>query len=140
METAIIIALIGGLGGIITAVTTAIFKILEWRKAQKGETWEAALDKKITPLLESHAKMQKELEAMQNELKEVRLDTTRTQLYFKIEHDTHNYDTILKIASRYFVDLHGDWVATVDFLAWAEREKIKVPQPILDAIAKNDQK
>lgn len=144
--TSVLVALVGGGGG------AALIKfVLEYIDKKKGNT----LDQKITkaiqdankPLMDAMTKHEEKIDELiecdskfDAELKEIRLDTTRTQLYFKMEHDTHNHDTILKIAFRYFVELGGDWVATIDFLAWAEKEKIKVPKPILDAIAKNDSK
>lgn len=129
METAIIIAIIGGAGGFISAITTALFKLLEWRRARRGEGLQAQLQ----PLVDR-------LDRQQQELHEIRLDTLRTQLYIKMEHEPHNHDTILMIAHKYFVDYRGDWVATTDFQAWADRENLKIPAPILQAIASNDSK
>lgn len=129
METAIIIAIIGGAGGFISAITTALFKFLEWRKAKNGETLEA----KLQPLLDK-------LDTQDQELREIRLDTLRTQLYIKMEHEPHNHDTILTIAHKYFVEYRGDWVVTTDFQRWADRENLKVPGAILQAIAHNDKR
>lgn len=134
--TAIIVALIGGGAGIVTAIK-GVFEYIDKRK---GNTIEVQIQNAIKPLIEKIDRIEQHNTNQDEELRQIRLDTTRTQLYFKMEHDTHNYDIILKIAHRYFVVLHGDWVATVDFLAWAEKEKIKIPQPILDAIAKNEHK
>lgn len=134
--TAIIVALVGGLAGIITAIK-GIFEYIDKRK---GNTIEAQVQKAIQPLIEKIDALEEHNRRQDEQLIQIHLDTTRTQLYFKMEHDTHNHDTIFKIANRYFVELHGDWVATVDFLNWAKKEKIEIPKPILDAIAKNDGK
>lgn len=134
--TAIIVALVGGAAGIITAIKG----VLEYIDKRKGNTVEAQVQRAIEPLLKKIDALEEHSRRQDEQLQQIYLDTTRTQLYFKMEHDTHNYDTILKIAYRYFVELHGDWVATVDFLNWAKKENIEVPQSILDAIAKNDGK
>lgn len=143
----IIVALIGGAGGIL-AGTLAIVKFIAERKDTKRErSFESLLDgklAKITGRLDIIDKRLDDLDKHQvvqdTDLHEIHLDTTRTQLYFKMEHDTHNHDTILKIAHKYFVILKGDWVSTADFLAWAEKENVKIPDPILIAIAENDKK
>lgn len=130
MDTFIaLLAAFGGTAGLVTAISGIVFKVIDYRKAKRGETIEARLE----PIL-------KQIQAQQAELHEIRLDTLRTQLYIKIEHEPKNHDTILKIAHRYFVEYGGDWVATTDFQAWADREHIKIPLAIMQAIAKNDHK
>lgn len=142
----ILVALLGGGGG------AALIKfLLEFIDKKRGNT----IDRKITaavqaatqPLLDALTKHEEKIdeliacdERFDRNLKEIRLDTTRTQLYFKMKHDTHNHDTIFKIAHRYFVELKGDWVATVDFQKWADKEKVKIPSAIMTAIAENDAK
>lgn len=134
--TAIIVALIGGGAGIVTAIK-GVFEYIDKRK---GNTIEVQIQNAIKPLIEKIDRIEQHNASQDEDLRQIRLDTTRTQLYFKMEHDTHNHDTILKIAHRYFQVLKGDWVATTDFLAWAEKEKVKIPQPILDAISKIEHK
>lgn len=130
IETIIaIIAAVGGLSGLVSAISTAVFRYLDYRKIQKGET----IDAKLKPILDK-------LEQQEKALHEIRLDTLRTQLYIKMEHEPHNHDTIFMIAHKYFVEYRGDWVATTDFQAWADKEKIKIPTSIMDAIARNDSK
>lgn len=115
--TAIIIACIGGASGIITALTTAIFKILDYSKARKGE----GVDARLKPLLQ-------ELSEQKAELHEIRLDTLRVQLMILMEHQPENHDTILKVAETYFLPpMNGNWVMKDLFLEWADREKVKVP-------------
>lgn len=123
IETVItLIATIGGLSGLISAVSTIVFKVLEYRKAQKGETIEA----KLKPLVDK-------LDRQEEELHEIRLDTTRTQMIMLMEHQPHNYDTILKVAERYFCTLQGDWYCTSLFKDWAKREGIEIPNQIYQA-------
>ena len=138
METAIIIAIIGGAGGFISAITTALFKFLEWRKAQKGESWEAKLDAKLQPLMDINNILRETNAELKAELKEIRLDTTRIQLLDLMHDEPSNHDTILTIAHRYFVVLKGDWVASAEFQAWADKEKFKIPDAISQAIVEND--
>lgn len=145
--TTIITAIIGCATGVLTGILGYIKFFAERRDKKKSETLEALFDKKLAPVIDRQDKIVARLDKIEShnegqdaEIHDIRLDTTRTQLYFKMEHDTHNHDTILKIAYKYFVTLHGDWVATIDFLAWAEKENVKIPKPILDAIAQNDNK
>lgn len=128
MDTAIIIALIGGSSGIISAVSTAIFKALEYRKAQKGELFRTQLK----PFLDK-------LEAQDKELHEIRLDTTRTQLLMLMEHQPENHDTILKVAHRYFVDLKGNWWMASEFMNWAKNQGVQVPPQIWDIVSKEQE-
>lgn len=134
IETIIaLIGAIGGLSGFISAIATVVFQIVKYKKEQKAETLDSKLETVISPIRER-------LEAQAEELHEIRLDTLRTQLYIKMEHEPHNHDTILTIAHRYFVVEKGDWVATTDFQAWADKEQIKIPNAIQLAIVENDKK
>lgn len=125
METAIIIAVIGGASGFLTALTTTIFKILDYRKARRGE----GLDARLKPLFDR-------LQRQDEELHEIRLDTTRTQLLMLMEHQPDNHDTILKIAHKYFVELHGNWWMASEFAGWAKAQKVDVPPQIWDIVSK----
>lgn len=120
-----LIATVGGLSGLVTAISTAAFKFLEYKKAQKGETTEA----KLQPLIDK-------IHSLEEQLREIRLDTTRTQLLMVMEHQPHNHDTILKIAERYFLSLSGDWWMTAEFTKWANREGVGIPEALKTVIAK----
>lgn len=145
--TNIITAILGCASGVLAGILAYIKFFAERSDKKKADTLKAIIKSEIAPIVERQDLIVKRLdkieahnEGQDAEIHDIRLDTTRTQLYFKMEHDTHNHDTILKIAHKYFVVLHGDWVATIDFLAWAEKENVKIPKPILDAIAQNDNK
>lgn len=126
IETIIaIVAAVGGLSGLVSAISTAVFKYLDYRKAQKGETLEA----KLTPLFNK-------LDKQEEELREIRLDTTRTQLIMLMEHQPHNHDTIIKVAERYFCTLHGNWWVASEFAAWAKKEGIVLPARLWDAVSR----
>lgn len=124
---------LGGAAGIITAISNAISQ----HKRDKELSVKEQIQEAMRPLLEEIKGLQARAARRDDELREIRLDTTRTQMYIKMEHEPHNHDTILLIARRYFEELQGDWCATSDFLAWAERENVKVPQSILDTISRN---
>lgn len=140
--------------GILAGILAYIKFFAERRDTKKARSFEAILDKKLAPIVERQDKIVERLEAIEErnaaietrnaaqdtELREIRLDTLRTQMYLKFFTDSHNHDTIFKIADAYFCHYHGDWVATVDFQAWADKEKVKIPQAILDAIARNHSK
>lgn len=134
IETVIaLIASIGGLAGLISAVSTIVFKIIEYKKTQRGETLDAKLDAKLQPILDELRNRQKENLSLQEELREIRLDTTRTQMIMLMEHQPHNHDTILKVAERYFCTLKGDWYCTSLFKDWAKGEEIEIPNTIYQA-------
>lgn len=60
-------------------------------------------------------------------LREIRLDTLRTQLLLYIYHEPHEHHTILEIAKVYFVDYGGDWIMTNKFKQWAREEGVEIP-------------
>lgn len=131
IETIIaLIVAVSGTSGLVSAITTGVFKFLEYRKAKKGENWEAKLDAKLAPIVQEGLEAKQERSEMKEELREIRLDTTRTQLIMLMEHQPRNHDTIIKVAERYFCDLRGDWYLTSLFRDWAKREGISVPDHI----------
>lgn len=130
IETVItLIATIGGLSGLISAISTIVFKVLEYRKAQRGDT----IDAKLSPLINK-------LDKQETELHEIRLDTTRTQMLMLMEHQPHNHDTIIKVAERYFCQLNGNWVAASEFMAWAQKEDVNIPPHLWAAVAQENLK
>lgn len=134
IETMItLIATVGGLSGLISAISTTIFKAIEYKKVKKGETLEAKLDSKLQPLLDQQKEAAEERAHLANELHEIRLDTTRTQLIMLMEHQPHNHDTIIKVGERYFCQLHGDWYCTSLFKDWAKKEGVELPDRIYQA-------
>lgn len=115
--TSVLVALLGGGGG------AALIKfLLEFIDKKRGNT----LDAKLAPIT-------KKLEEQQEELHQIRLDTTRTQLIMLMEHQPHNHDTILKVAERYFCQLSGDWYCTSLFRGWAKKENVNIPENIHQA-------
>lgn len=82
----------------------------------------------------------KQLDEMQAMLTHIRKDTLRIQLSMTIQSQPTNIDTILTIAEVYFVEMHGDWVATNEFMEWARVQNVTVPIGIANAIEKNERK
>lgn len=141
IETIIaLIVAVSGTSGLVSAITTGVFKFLEYRKAKRGDTWEAKLDTKLAPLIQDREEAKKERMQLGEELREIRLDTTRTQLFILMEHQPHNHDTILKVAERYFLRLKGNWVAATEFMAWAKKEEIEVPSQLWKVVSNDKEK
>lgn len=84
-------------------------------------------------------KLDKSLKELKDLTIENRLDGLRTLLTMYMNTQPENHDTILKIAQKYFIEYHGDWVMTDEFLKWAENEnaqgrKVHVPANLLSII------
>lgn len=131
-----IIAAVGGLSGLFSAISTAIFKFLDYRKEKKGET----LDAKIQPVLarfDAWEASTKEWRANQEEnFRQIRLDTTRLQLSALIYREPDNIDSILKVAEFYFCELGGNWWMASEFKHWARQHDVDVPENIWNRLRK----
>lgn len=125
-----LIAAVGGLAGLISALATVVFKILDYHKAQKGESLDNKLDEKLQPILQSQQELLRENQQLCADMKEVRLDTTRLQLLDLMHNEPTNVDTILKIAEFYFCTLGGDWYCTSLFRKWTKEYNVEVPDVI----------
>lgn len=76
---------------------------------------------------------------MRTNMLENQRSNLRTEMNLMMYVHPENHDTILKMASRYFVELKGDWVETDLFLNWVEDEekagrKVHVPKNILSVV------
>ena len=145
--TTIITAILGCSSGVLAGILAYIKFFAERRDKKKAETLEDLFDKKLAPVIERQDKIVERLDKIEShnagqdkEIREIRLDTLRTQMYLKFDTDSSNHDTIFKIAEKYFCFYHGDWIATVDLQNWADKEGVKIPEAILRAIAENDAK
>lgn len=127
IETVItLIATVGGLAGLVTAISTIAFKIYEYKKTAQGETWEAKLDEKLSPILSELKARQVENEELKEGLRKIRLDTTRLQL-LELMHGELNIDSTMLVAQHYFEDQGGDWYMSSLFREWAEKNNVEVP-------------
>lgn len=118
MGETIIIALIGGGAGIISAIATVGFKIHEIMQARKGRTLEA----RMAPIIE------RGLKPTNDKIDALQLDVTRLRLLSLIRNEPKDAENILKIASLYFATLKGDSEASKQFTAWLRQEDIKCPE------------
>ena len=68
---------------------------------------------------------------------ETRKDTLRIQLLMMMMHQPKNTDSVLKLAEKYFVELHGNWYMTTEFTRWANENNVMIPQSIYQAMTNN---
>lgn len=100
------------------------------------------MERRSNAMMADHIKeSSKTFEKIDNTLKElrhmtadVRRDTLRIQLREYIKDEPENLDTILTIAREYFGVYHGNWIASHEFLEWADQHHIHVPTDIHNAI------
>ena len=71
---------------------------------------------------------------------DTRRDTVRIQLIMIMHHEPENVDSILKLAKKYFVELHGDWYMTSEFTKWANSHDVIIPEYITKAIVETHEK
>lgn len=134
----IIAAAIGGAAGIFGTILAFIKFITERKDKKKTENLGAILDKHLAPIQAELKEAKEEIKLLKVENHEIMLETTRIQLLMLIQHQPKNHDTILKVAERYFCQLHGDWYMSVELQSWADTQKINIPKSIAMAIEKND--
>lgn len=121
MSEAIIIALIGGASGVISAIAVLANKIYDIYKDWKngavenrvGDVVQKIVDDKVDPIVERQMEM--------------RSDIFRMRLLDLIRFEPEDADNILKIAKQYFDNMHCNSEATKQFARWLERENIKAP-------------
>ena len=65
---------------------------------------------------ETNAKIDK----VSEQINDIELDSTRTQLLTLISDYPNNEEEIMRVAKYYFQDLDGDWYMTSLFTKWAE--------------------
>lgn len=118
MSEAIIVAIIGGGAGFITALFTIGLKIYEIRKANKEKT----LEERIKPVIvDAIRPTNDKLDAMQ-------VDVTRIRLLDLIRHEPTDAENILKVAKIYFGGMHGNTEASKQFDRWLKEQHIKKPE------------
>ena len=117
MSEAIIVALIGGGAGILTALATIGLKVYEVVKANK----EKSLEDRIKPVIEKAiAPTNKRIDNMQ-------VDVTRMRLLNLIRDEPTDADNILLVGKLYFGGMHGNTEASKQFAKWLKKENIKKP-------------
>ena len=68
----------------------------------------------------------KKLDNISEQLNNIELDSTRTQLLTLMSNYPDNESEILKVAYHYFRELGGDWYMSELFAEWAEERNIDV--------------
>lgn len=68
----------------------------------------------------------KKLDNISEQLDNIELDSTRTQLLTLMSNYPDNESEILKVAYHYFRELGGDWYMSELFSKWAEERNIDV--------------
>lgn len=68
----------------------------------------------------------KKLDNISEQLNNIELDSTRTQLLTLMSNYPDNESEILKVAYHYFKDLDGDWYMSELFSEWAKERNIDV--------------
>lgn len=106
---AAVIGTIGAIAGVVIGISNS---------------FNATLDEHISA---QTSEISDSLDGMEEELRQVRLDTLRTQLFYYISHEPAEINNILEIAKVYFVDYKGDWIATNKFKKWADEYSVEVP-------------
>lgn len=115
-------------------IITAFLSLATYITSKKAKGVQIAIEAAVAPIKAELEEQKKANEQMVHELHQVRQDGTRAQFMIKLAHEPTNYDTILRIAYRYFVEQDGDWVMTNEFVQWAEKYHVAVPAAIHAAI------
>lgn len=117
MSETIILAIIGGAAGIISAVGTLCFKIYEIISARK----EKSMEDRIRPVIEDVIKPTNDrLDYMQK-------DVTRMRLLDLIRYEPDDAENILMVGKLYFENMHGNTEASKQFSRWLKEQHIKKP-------------
>ena len=118
MNEAEILALTGGIAGVIAALTTLLTKVYEMWKEHRGEN----IESKITPVVE------RALVPVNFKLDNMQVDVTRMRLLSLMRHEPKDAENILIIARSYFSQMKGNSEASKQFSRWLKQENIKKPE------------
>lgn len=122
-----------------TSIATICMLFIGLLIAKSEKRQRIALQKQEEKSLARVESFKESVNEMKNLVIETRLDNLRTLLTLYMHGQPQNHDTILKIAEKYFIEFHGDWVMTDEFLKWAENEsqagrKVYIPASLLDVV------
>ena len=118
MSDTVIIALIGGTAGIITAVGTVLFRVYDIVQKKK----------QISFSEEVREVVREELKPAEERLDDIKRDVTRMRLLDLIRYESGDAENILTIGKLYFDGYHGNSEASKQFARWLKQEKIKKPE------------
>lgn len=121
MSDVVIVAVVGGVCGIITTLITGIPKLYEMWKNHKGDTIEARIEKAMQEAMKKCSKMTNE------KLDNIQRDVTRMRLMSLIQYEPLDAENILKVGKIYFDDMKGNSEASKRFSKWLKEQNIKKP-------------
>lgn len=118
MSEAIIVAIIGGGAGFLTALSTIALKLYDIHKANK----EKSLEERIKPVIvEAIKPTNDKLDAMQ-------VDVTRIRLLDLMRYEPTDAESILEVGKIYFKKMKGNSEASKQFARWLKEQHIKTPE------------
>ena len=118
MSDAVIIALIGGTAGIITAVGTVLFKVYDIVQKRKQTSFSEEVREVV----------REEVVPLEERLDDIKRDVTRMRLLDIIRNEPSDAENALAIGKLYFDGYHGNSEASKQFARWLKQEKIKKPE------------
>lgn len=122
MSDVVLVAVVGGVCGIITTLITGIPKLYEMWRSYKGDTVEARIKQAMETTLRKCSVMTNE------KLDNIQRDVTRIRLMSLIHYEPQDAENILIIAKIYFDGLHGNTEASKVFARWLKEQNIKKPE------------
>ena len=121
MSDAVIIAVIGGVCGIVTTLITGVPKLYDMWKSHKGDTVEARIEKAMQDAMKKCSTITNEkLDGLQK-------DVTRMRLMYLIYREPLDAENILSVAKLYFNGMCGNSEASKVFGRWLKEQNIKKP-------------
>lgn len=121
MSDVVIVAVVGGVCGIITTLITGIPKLYEMYKNYKGDTVEARIEKAMQDAMKKCSKMTNE------KLDNIQRDVTRMRLMSLMQYEPLDAENILRVGKIYFDGMKGNSEASKRFNKWLKEQNIKKP-------------
>lgn len=121
MSDTVIVAIVGGIAGIVTTLITGIPKLFEMWKAHKGDTIEVRIKNAMDETFKKCSEM------TNKKLDNIQRDVTRMRLLSLMRHEPEDAENILIVAKMYFKDMEGNSEASKCFAKWLKKENIKRP-------------
>lgn len=71
--------------------------------------------------------LKSEITELKSDLMECKLDTTRLQMLFIMEHNPDDTRKLMQVAEKYFAELDGDWYMSSYFVTYCKDHDIELP-------------
>lgn len=125
-DIAITLAFVAGVIGSIAAIWKFYGSFRERRRERERAEMQAIVEAALNPYVERLEATEQRLESGLQGLGQNNLQTARLDLMAAIEHTPGEHEAILKLATDYFLKLHGDaWMSGV-FRKWSEDEGVDI--------------